>query len=163
MGEPDLEKIQLAAHEQMEMLKQKTKDNVSGSNVAMPKNFLKPLDYNVQLLVRTHPTLRKYEKQVENGETDPEYHLYPKQIVRTDLKDDIVLKNIKKDEDRDVLLSMTKSVGGAFIDELSISNQEIPGNFGVRILESMPTNIRNVFVPQRKNIPIEYKCDYRNE
>jgi hypothetical protein len=62
-GEPDLEKIQMAAHEQMELLKQKEKDIVSGANVAYPDSFKKPLDYSVDLLVRTHPTLRKYCQQ----------------------------------------------------------------------------------------------------
>jgi hypothetical protein len=60
-GEPDLEKIQISAHEQMELLKSKTKEIVSGANVAMPNSFLKPTDYSIDLLIRTHPTLRKYE------------------------------------------------------------------------------------------------------
>lgn len=45
-GEPDLEKIQKAAHEQMEMLKQDKKDIVSGAIVKMPQTFLKPFDYS---------------------------------------------------------------------------------------------------------------------
>ncbi len=57
-GEPDLEKTQMAAHEQMELLKSAKKDVVSGANVAMPPSFVKPLDYAVDLLVRAHPTLR---------------------------------------------------------------------------------------------------------
>jgi hypothetical protein len=61
-GEPDLEKIQMNAHEQMEMLKLNKKEVVSGANVAMPSSFLKPLDYSIDLLVRTHPTLRMYEQ-----------------------------------------------------------------------------------------------------
>ena len=59
-GEPDLEKIQQEAHVQMEMLKQTTKDVVSGANIAMPPSFVKPFDYSIDLLVRSHPTLRKY-------------------------------------------------------------------------------------------------------
>ena len=51
-GEPDLEKTQMNAHLQMEMLKQKTKDIVSKANVAMPNSFVKPLDYSIDLLVR---------------------------------------------------------------------------------------------------------------
>jgi hypothetical protein len=42
----------------MELLKTKIKDNVSGSNVGMPGSFVKPYDYQIDLLVRTHPTLR---------------------------------------------------------------------------------------------------------
>jgi len=44
----------------MELLKQNQKEIVSGANVAMVPTFLKPLDYSVDLLVRTHPTLREY-------------------------------------------------------------------------------------------------------
>lgn len=51
-GEPDLEKIQKAAHEQMEMLKQDKKDIVSGAIVKMPQSFLKPFDYSTELLLR---------------------------------------------------------------------------------------------------------------
>lgn len=111
----------------------------------MPSSFLKPVDYSIDLLVRTHPTLRKYEHQVASTEVDPEFHLYPNPRVREDLKDEIVLKNSKNDQDVSLVMSMSKSVGGAFINELSISSQEIPGNFGVRIMETMPTNIRDVF------------------
>jgi len=52
----------MAAHDKMEMLKLNKKEIVSGSNVAMPGGFLKPVDYSIDLLVRTHPTLRIYEK-----------------------------------------------------------------------------------------------------
>lgn len=52
-GEPDLEKTQMDAHEQMRMLKQDKKDIVSGAIVNMPKSFLKPLDYSIDLLVRS--------------------------------------------------------------------------------------------------------------
>ncbi len=52
-GEPDLEKAQFQAHEQAEMLKQDKKDIVSGAIVKMPNGFLKPLDYGVELLVRS--------------------------------------------------------------------------------------------------------------
>jgi hypothetical protein len=40
------------AHEQAELLKQDKKEIVSGAIVAMPKNFLKQLDYSVNLLLR---------------------------------------------------------------------------------------------------------------
>ena len=145
----------------MEMLKQKEKDIVSGANVAMPASFLKPLDYSIDLLVRTHPTLRQYERQVSNCEVDPEYKLYPAIRQREELKDEIVLKNVKKDKDISFVKSLSKSISGAFVNELSISSQEIPGNFGVRVIETMPTNIRNVFIDQRNNLETEFRCDYR--
>jgi hypothetical protein len=36
------------------------KDLVSGANVPMPKTFLKPIDFSLPLVLRTHPTLRGY-------------------------------------------------------------------------------------------------------
>lgn len=42
-GEPDLEKTQQKAHDQMELLKQDKKDVVSSAIVQMPKGFLMPL------------------------------------------------------------------------------------------------------------------------
>ena len=59
-GEPDLEKLQFSAFEQQKLLRKDKKDIVSGAIVNMPKTFLKPLDYSIDLLVRAHPTLRDY-------------------------------------------------------------------------------------------------------
>ena len=61
-GEPELERIQFQAHEQAEMLKQDKKEIVSGAIVNMPQGFLKPVDYGVELLIRSdqHPTIRAY-------------------------------------------------------------------------------------------------------
>jgi hypothetical protein len=44
------------------MLKQDKKDIVSGAIVKMPQGFMKPIDYGVELLVRSdqHPTIRAY-------------------------------------------------------------------------------------------------------
>ena len=160
-GEPDLEKIQIAAHEQMELLKQNKKEMVSGANVAMVRGFLKPLDYSVDLLVRTHPTLREYCPQSSCTEVDPEYHLYPSKRERIQLKDEISLKNAKKDSDINFIKTLTKSVGGAFVNDLSVVTFDLPGNFGIRVIETMPTNIRDVFIEQRSNIDLLYKCDNR--
>ena len=145
-GEPDLEKIQMKAHEQMELLKQNKKDIVSGANVAKPSSFTKPLDYSIDLLVRTHPTLRSYTVQAGCCEIDPEYNLYPAKRDRIDLKDEIMLKNAKKESDVSLVKSLTKSLGGAFVNDLKISSHEVPGNFGVRVVETMPTNQRDVYV-----------------
>lgn len=61
-GEPDLEKAQKRAHEQMELLKQEKKDVVSAAIVNMPQGFLKPCHYSTDLLLKAaqHPTLRAY-------------------------------------------------------------------------------------------------------
>lgn len=63
--------------------------------------------------------MRKYEGQVCNVEVDPEFHLFPKKIERADLKDELVLKNNRKDKDIDLVASMSRTAGGAFVDELS--------------------------------------------
>lgn len=76
----------------MELLKQSKKDIVSKANVAMPASFVKPLDYSIDLLVRTHPTLRQYQGQMPCTEVDPEYHLYPSKRERVMPKDEIELK-----------------------------------------------------------------------
>jgi len=106
----------------MELLKSKTKEVVSGANVAMPNSFLKPVDYSIDLLIRTHPTLRRYEAQVSNVEVDPDFHLYPNPKIREDLKDEIQLKNSRQESDMSLVKTMSKSVGGAFINELNISS-----------------------------------------
>lgn len=160
-GEPELEKIQMAAHEQMELLKKDDKEIVSGANVAMVSSFLKPIDYTIELLVRTHPTLREYTNQVTCSEVDPEYCLYPAKKDRIDMKDEIMLKNSKKEMDMTLVSNLSKTVGGAFVNDLKVSNQDVPGNFGVRVIETMPSNIRDVFIDQRNNIELEYRCDYR--
>jgi hypothetical protein len=104
------------AHIQMELLKQKTKDNVSKANVAMPASFVKPLDYSIDLLVRTHPTLRCYQSQMTCTEVDPEYHLYPSKRERIMPKDEIELRNVRKEEDINFVGTLTKTISGAFVN-----------------------------------------------
>lgn len=145
----------------MELLKKDKKDIVSGANVAMVATFLKPVDYSIDLLVRSHPTLREYTHQVSCSEVEPEYYLHPMKKERLPLMDEILLKNSKKDKDISLVSSLTKTVGGAFVNDLKVSIHELPGNFGVRVIETMPTNVRSVFVDQRNNIAMEYRCDYR--
>lgn len=160
-GEPDLEKTQMAAHEQMELLKSAKKDIVSAANVAMPPSFVKPLDYSVDLLVRTHPTLREYCKQLSCAEVDAEYHLHPLPKARIQPKDEIELKNAKKDEDVSFVKTLSKSISGAFVNTTDVPTYDLPGNFGVRVIETMPTDLRNVFIDQRSNIELGYTCDSR--
>ncbi len=38
----------------------------------MPKTFLKPFDYSIDLLVRSHPTVREYSEMRKLTEVDPE-------------------------------------------------------------------------------------------
>ena len=106
----------------MELLKKDDKEIVSGANIAMVPSFLKPLDYTVELLVRTHPTLREYTEQVACSDTDPEYHLHPSKKDRIQMKEEIMLKNSKKEQDISLVASLTKTVGGAYVNDLKVSN-----------------------------------------
>ena len=72
-----------------------------------------------------------------------------------------MLKNSKKEMDVTLRSTLTKTVGGAFVNDLKVSSQDTPGNYGVRVIETMPTNIRDIFIDQRNNIALEYRCDYR--
>jgi len=76
-------------------------------------------------------------------------------------KDEIELKNFKSEEGKKFQMSLTKSISGQFINNNDVPTQELPGNFGVRVIETMPTNLREVFVDQMSNIPLGYACDER--
>lgn len=159
-GEPDLEKTQVEAHEQMELLKQNKKDIVSKANVAMPASFTKPLDYSIVLLVQQHPTLRSYCKQIEASEADPTYHLWPAVRERIMPKDEIQLRNVKEDKSQTLMLS--KSMAGSFINQTTVPTYDLPGNFGVRVVETMPTDMRTVYIEQHNNVDFGFKCDDRH-
>ncbi len=53
----------------------------------------------------------------------------------------------------------TKSKAGVFINNCNVPTYELPGNFGVRVIETMPTNQRVVFVEQRNNVDLGFVCD----
>ena len=160
-GEPDLEKTQMAAHEQMELLKSAQKEIVSAANVAAPASFVKPLDYSVDLLVRTHPTLREYCREVACVEVEPESALYPLQKERVMPKDEVELKNAKSDADASFVKTLSKSISGAFINTNDVPTYDLPGNFGVRVIETMPTDMRNVHIDQMNNLTLGFNCDSR--
>lgn len=145
----------------MELLKQNKKEIVSGSNVAMVASFLKPLDYSIDLLVRNHPTLREYCQQVDSTEVDPQFNIYPYKRDRIMPKDEIQLRNVKKEAEKTFVMSLSKSISGSFINTLEVPTYDLPGNFGVRIAETMPMNVRNVHIDQRNNIDLGYICDNR--
>ncbi len=96
-GEPDLEKAQMAAMEQAKLLKKDKKEVASGAIVNMPSSFTKPLDYSIELLIRTdqHPTLREYESLPTTSytEVDPHFNLYPVERNPVEVVDEICLKN----------------------------------------------------------------------
>ena len=117
----------------------------------MPPTFLKPFDYSIDLLVKAHPTLREYVKLKMQSETDPDYNLYTTLRPRTDPKDEIMMKNDVGGMVSPYTMQLTKSVGGAYINTVDLSTATIPGNFGIRVIETMPTNLSENW-RERKNI-----------
>ena len=43
------------------------------------------------------------------------------------------------------IMNMTRSVSGAFVNTVDVVTQYLPGNFGVRVIETMPTNISDIW------------------
>lgn len=43
------------------------------------------------------------------------------------------------------LMNMTRSVSGAFINTVDVVTQYLPGNFGIRVIEAMPTNLSDIW------------------
>lgn len=43
------------------------------------------------------------------------------------------------------IMNMTRSVSGAFVNTIDVVTQYLPGNFGVRVIESMPTNLSEIW------------------
>jgi hypothetical protein len=157
-GEPDLEKTQMAAHEQAKLLKKDTKEVVSGAIVSMPKSFTKPLDYSISLLIRTdqHPTLREYVSlpMTSTTEVDPTFNLYPCERMPVPEIDEITLRNVKTDTaalgtqlvSQHYNMGLSKTVSGSYVNNLDIPTGLMPGNFGVRVLDNMmPTNLSDLY------------------
>ena len=46
------------------------------------------------------------------------------------------------------MTTLSKSVGGAFVNQTQVPTYDLPGNFGVRVIETMPTNVRTVVIDQ---------------
>ena len=98
---------------------------------------------------------------MEATETEPSYHLYPSKRDRIEPKDEIMLSAAKKDEDVSLVKSLTKSLAGAFVNQTTVPSYDLPGNFGARVVETMPTNMRAVFIDQHNNIELGQRCDDR--
>jgi hypothetical protein len=43
---------------------------------------------------------------------------------------------------------LTKTVGGSLINTLDVPTQNLPGNFGIRVIEQMPTNLSDIYRPR---------------
>ncbi len=175
-GEPDLEKVQIKAHEQQKLLKRDKKEIVSHAIVKMPQSFLKPLDYAAEKVIRAdcHPTLREFKALpgTSSTEVDPEYQLYPSARTMVPIRDEIELK--KQSVARQLgdnppvvsatyMLGLSKTVSGSFVNNLDVPTALLPGNFGVRVIDQMmPTNLSDVHRDRRSTQVENLTCDNRD-
>lgn len=98
---------------------------------------------------------------MDSTETEPSYHLYPSKRERLEPKDEIMMRNIKKEDDLHFAKTLTKSLAGAFVNQTSVPAYDLPGNFGARVIETMPTNMRAIHVDQHANLQLGQRCDDR--
>ena len=83
-------------------------------------------------------------------------------LERPQPKDEIELCNVRKTDANDnTLKNTTKSMAGAFVNQTDVPAYDLPGNFGVRALGTMPTDQREVFITQHANLALGAKCDDR--
>ena len=54
-------------------------------------------------------------------------------------------------------MNMTRSVSGAFINTIDVVTQFLPGNFGIRVIEAMPTNLSDIW-RERKSTQTGTTC-----
>ena len=52
-------------------------------------------------------------------------------------------------------------MSGAFINQVEVPTNELPGNFGIRVLETMPTNLRDVYKDESHRMGFGFACDFR--
>ena len=77
--------------------------------------------------------------------------------MRIEPNDEISLKNKQGAMTPYNAMGFTKSVGGAFVNSLDVMSQCLPGNFGVRVAEAMPTNLSLVW-RERQNTQLGFTC-----
>ena len=75
-------------------------------------------------------------------------------------KDEIQLRSVK--EDKNQTLGLSKSMAGSFINQTGVPTYDLPGNFGVRVVETMPTDMRVVYIEQHSNVDFGGVCDDRH-
>ena len=69
---------------------------------------------------------------------------------RSDPKDEIMMRNDIGGITSSYTMQISKTVGGSVINSLDISTATLPGNFGIRVIETMPTNLSDIW-RERKN------------
>jgi hypothetical protein len=68
---------------------------------------------------------------------------------------------VKKEEDVNFVNTLSRTISGAIVNTVEVPTYDLPGNFGVRVIEAMPTDLRNVYIEQKNNINVGYVCDSR--
>ena len=69
-----------------------------------------------------------------------------------DPRDEIMLRN-NIGTSTVAVSQLTKSVGGAFINTIDVVTQYLPGNFGIRVIETLPSNLSEVW-RERKTVQV---------
>jgi hypothetical protein len=59
-------------------------------------------------------------------------------------------------------MQVTKSLAGNFVNSLDVPSQYMPGNFGIRAIETMPTNFSDVY-RDRLNTNLGFICDEKQK
>ena len=73
-GETDLEILNLKAqYPQLDAIF--PKEGFIAAIIYMPTSFIKPLNYQTEMLILPHSTLRDYIIHIEHSEVDPDYDL----------------------------------------------------------------------------------------
>lgn len=55
-------------------------------------------------------------------------------------------------------MGATKTVSGAFVNTLAVPTSNLPGNFGARVLETMPVTMFEAGYRERKTMPLDFTC-----
>eukprot|EP00347_Sterkiella_histriomuscorum_P018462 403345428 len=156
---------------------------ISGAIVFMPRSFLKPLGYDIDLILMFHPQLRNYLALTRQSEVDSDYHVFPLERQRTEVRDELYLRNNKHDFNHNqyysqlqldlstdqsqlqlpypgyTIVNLNKTVGGTFINTLDVETSQLPGNFGVRLLEQLPT----MFANNQSNLARDIGFNFNNQ
>ena len=108
----------------------------------MPNTFVKPFDYDVDLILNPHPLLRLYLRLSVVSEADPHFEIYPIEKNRIDARNELTLLNDRSLANEGyTLINLNKTVGGSFLNTLDVETSQLPGNYGIRLIEQLPTEI----------------------
>ena len=133
----------------------------------MPRSFNRPILYDVDLLIRFHPVIRNFLRLMGSTEADPDYYLAGLPRPRLEIRDELYMQTNKSKYNFDSALStdypgykvvnMNRSVGGSYLNTLDVECAQLPGNYGVRLVESFPSMFALDY-RHRKSVSKGQKC-----